>query len=82
MDAILTVLGVAIVLSAAIGAGILIRKNRVLAASSEPEKSPKGPVPVARFGSRHDAEMALGYLKDAGIEAALLVDDAGGAFFG
>jgi hypothetical protein len=33
---------------------------------------------VARFHYRHQAELAHGYLKDAGVEAALLIDDAGG----
>jgi hypothetical protein len=33
---------------------------------------------VARFHYRHQAELAYGYLESAGVEAALLVDDAGG----
>ena len=33
---------------------------------------------VARFHYRHEAEMAHGYLKGAGVDAALLIDDAGG----
>ena len=33
---------------------------------------------VARFHYRHEAEMAHGYLKSAGVDAALLIDDAGG----
>jgi hypothetical protein len=33
---------------------------------------------VARFGFRHEAEFAKGYLDDAGIESLLLSDDAGG----
>ncbi|NIP59279.1 MAG: hypothetical protein GWM92_13300 [Gemmatimonadetes bacterium] len=33
---------------------------------------------VARFHYRHQGELAHGYLKSAGIDAALLVDDAGG----
>jgi hypothetical protein len=37
---------------------------------------------VARFGYRHEAELAKGYLDDAGIEAALIADDAGGAYAG
>ena len=33
---------------------------------------------VARFHYRHEAELAHGYLKGAGVDAALLIDDAGG----
>jgi len=33
---------------------------------------------VARFHYRHEAEIAHGYLKSAGVDAALLIDDAGG----
>ncbi len=33
---------------------------------------------VARFHYRHDAEMAHGYLESAGVDSALLIDDAGG----
>ncbi len=33
---------------------------------------------VARFHYRHEAELAHGYLKSAGVDAALLIDDAGG----
>ena len=33
---------------------------------------------VARFHYRHEAEMAHGYLKSAGVDAAVLIDDAGG----
>lgn len=33
---------------------------------------------LARFHYRHEAELAHGYLKDAGIEAGLFIDDAGG----
>lgn len=36
------------------------------------------PVVVARFHYRHQGELAHGYLKDAGIDAGLFVDDAGG----
>lgn len=36
------------------------------------------PVVVARFHYRHEAELAYGYLQDAGIEAGLFIDDAGG----
>lgn len=33
---------------------------------------------MARFHYRHQAELAHGYLKNAGIEAGLFIDDAGG----
>ena len=33
---------------------------------------------VARFHYRHEAELAHGYLESAGVDAALLIDDAGG----
>ncbi len=33
---------------------------------------------VARFHYRHEAELAHGYLEDAGIDTALFIDDAGG----
>ncbi len=33
---------------------------------------------VAHFHYRHEAEMAHGYLESAGVDAALLIDDAGG----
>ena len=33
---------------------------------------------VARFHYRHEAELAHGYLKSAKVDAALLIDDAGG----
>jgi len=33
---------------------------------------------VARFGFRHEAEFAKGYLDDAGIDSFLEADDAGG----
>lgn len=36
-----------------------------------------GEVVVARYGSRLDGETARGFLEDAGIESALVVDDAG-----
>lgn len=39
---------------------------------------PSEPVVVARFHYRHQGELAHGYLRSAGIDAALLVDDAGG----
>lgn len=35
---------------------------------------------VATFHHRHEAELARGYLADAGIESVLSVDDGGGAF--
>jgi hypothetical protein len=33
---------------------------------------------VARFGYRHEAELAKGFLDDAGIDSMLAVDDASG----
>lgn len=39
-------------------------------------------VVVATFGYRHEAELAHGYLKDAGLDAALFVDDAAGTEMG
>lgn len=39
-------------------------------------------VVIARFGYRHEAELAKGYLDHAGIYAALFADDAGGAEVG
>jgi hypothetical protein len=33
---------------------------------------------VARFHYRHEAELAHGYLEDAGVATALFIDDAGG----
>lgn len=35
-------------------------------------------VVVARFRYRHEGEFAKGYLEDAGIDAGLFLDDAGG----
>ena len=81
MDAIWTLLGVLLFLSVAIGAGILIRKSGAGSLEGRgPEESPMELVVVAQFGHRHEAEMALGYLKDAGIDAVRLVDDAGYGF--
>lgn len=37
---------------------------------------------IARFHYRHEAEMASGYLQNAGIPAALFMDDAGGSQVG
>jgi hypothetical protein len=37
---------------------------------------------VATFAYRHEAEMAKGYLDDAGIDSLLVTDDAGGAIAG
>lgn len=39
-------------------------------------------VVVARFRHRHEAEMAAGFLRDAGIPYRLQIDDAGGVDFG
>ena len=33
---------------------------------------------VARFHYRHEAELANGYLENAGVDSALHIDDAGG----
>jgi hypothetical protein len=33
---------------------------------------------IARFGYRHEGELAKGYLDDAGIDSMLFVDDAAG----
>ena len=33
---------------------------------------------VARFHYRYEAELARGYLESAGVDSALLIDDAGG----
>ncbi len=33
---------------------------------------------VAQFTYRHEAEIAVGFLQDRGIEAAVFADDAGG----
>lgn len=46
---------------------------------SEPEERE---VIVARFRSRHEAELAAGFLDDAGIPYRLQIDDAGGVDFG
>ena len=35
---------------------------------------------VATFNRRHEAEMARGFLVEAGIDAAVTADDGGGAF--
>ena len=35
---------------------------------------------VARFPYRHEAELAHGYLQDAGVRAAILIDDAGAMY--
>lgn len=40
------------------------------------------PVEVARFGYRHEAEMALGILEDEGIPGVVLADDVGGQYPG
>lgn len=41
-----------------------------------------GPVVLARFDRWHEAETARGFLDDAGIDAAVSADDAGGADLG
>lgn len=35
-------------------------------------------VVLARFHYRHEAELAHGYLQDAGVPSGLFIDDAGG----
>jgi len=42
----------------------------------------RDPVIVARFHYRSEGEVALGYLQEAEIPAALFADDAGGAEVG
>ena len=37
---------------------------------------------LAHFHYRHEAEIAQGYLNDAGIESALFADDGGGMYVG
>ncbi|MEQ1855019.1 MAG: hypothetical protein ABL963_01035 [Longimicrobiales bacterium] len=37
---------------------------------------------LARFGHRHEAELAAGFLEDAEIPYRLQIDDAGGVDFG
>lgn len=39
---------------------------------------PSEPLVLTTYGSRHEAEMALGLLEGAGIAAAIFPDDAGG----
>ena len=39
-------------------------------------------VEVASFHRRYEAEIAQGYLHDAGIECVIIADDAGGADLG
>jgi hypothetical protein len=39
-------------------------------------------VEIARYQYRHEAEIALGFLQDAGIQALVQADDAGGYEFG
>lgn len=40
------------------------------------------PVEVARYRWRHEAEIAVGLLEDAGIPSVVVADDAGGAYAG
>ena len=40
----------------------------------------EGTVVVATFNRRHEAELARGFLAEAGIDAAVTADDGGGAF--
>ena len=39
-------------------------------------------IELARYSYRHEAEIAAGFLQDAGIQAIVQVDDAGGYDFG
>ena len=39
-------------------------------------------IELARYAYRHEAEIAAGFLEDAGIQAMVQVDDAGGYDFG
>lgn len=50
----------------------------------EPSAVTAGPCSAlaGAFRHRHEAEMAAGFLEDAGIEAAVIVEDAGGAYAG
>lgn len=41
-----------------------------------------GPVEVARYRWRHEAELARGRLADAGIVSMVMADDAGGLYAG
>ncbi len=82
MDAIWTLLAVLLAVGVMVGILILILKGRVGSIEDllVPEEFPTEPVLVAEFTYRHEAEMALGYLKDAGINAAIFADDAGGVY--
>lgn len=39
-------------------------------------------IEIARYAHRHEAELAAGFLEDAGIAAVVQADDAGGYEFG
>ena len=41
---------------------------------------PDDSVTIARFTSRHEAEIARGFLEEAGVAALVRADDGGGAF--
>jgi hypothetical protein len=45
-------------------------------------KAPEQEVILATFRYRHEAELAAGFLLDAGIPYRLQIDDAGGVDFG
>lgn len=49
-----------------------------------PETDPQesGVSVIARFHYRHQAELAFGFLENAGIPASLFMDDGGGAQVG
>jgi len=51
-------------------------------AESRDEEPSEREVVLARFRYRHEAELAAGFLLDAGIPYRLQIDDAGGVDFG
>lgn len=58
-------------------AGVVRERSGPLKPSDE-----ESPVVIARYGRRHEAEFARGFLEDAGIPAVVAADDAGGADLG
>lgn len=50
--------------------------------ASREEPGAEREVVLARFRHRHEAELAAGFLLDAGIPYRLQIDDAGGVDFG
>ncbi|MBM4183510.1 MAG: DUF2007 domain-containing protein [Gemmatimonadetes bacterium] len=53
-----------------------------MVAESRDEEPSEREVVLARFRYRHEAELAAGFLLDAGIPYRLQIDDAGGVDFG